>query len=184
MTCSICLRHSAFTVRARLDSRRRRSRPTPSASGRQRWSITRCRVAWRCPQVPASGVQAGTGTSVPGLLYKNPQPYYSQWNLGVEQQLTSKMVLHLNYAGSKGTHLPITYRPNDLQPRYLVPWAIRVAGSRHTFRLPCRIPCTARLEQVASLLIRRCPAAVAAGLSAVRANGHVTAEWNAFGDPG
>ena len=63
-------------------------------------------------------MQAGTGTSVPGLLYKNPQPYYSQWNLGVEQQLTSKMVLHLNYAGSKGTHLPITYRPNDLQPRY------------------------------------------------------------------
>ena len=142
------------------------------------------RVAWRCPQVPASGVQAGTGTSVPGLLCKNPQPYYSQWNLGVDQQLTSKMVLHLNYAGSKGTHLPITYRPNDLQPRYLVPWAIRVAGSRHTFRLPCRIPCTARLEQVASLLIRRCPAAVAAGLSAVRANGHVTAEWNAVGDPG
>lgn len=70
------------------------------------------------PAGPAAGVQVGTGSSVSGLLYKNPQPYYSQWNFGVEQQLASGMVLHLNYAGSKGTHLPITYRPNDLQPRY------------------------------------------------------------------
>ena len=70
------------------------------------------------PAGPAAGVQVGTGTSVSGLLYNNPQPYYSQWNFGVEQQLASGMVLHLNYAGSKGTHLPITYRANDLQPRY------------------------------------------------------------------
>lgn len=70
------------------------------------------------PSGPAAGVQVGTGNSVSGLLYNNPQPYYSQWNFGVEQQLARSVVLHLNYAGSKGTHLPITYRPNDLQPRY------------------------------------------------------------------
>jgi hypothetical protein len=70
------------------------------------------------PAGAAAGVQVGAGTSVSGLLYKNPLPYYSQWNFGVEQQVTSGIVLHLNYAGSKGTHLPITYRPNDLQPRY------------------------------------------------------------------
>jgi hypothetical protein len=70
------------------------------------------------PSGSASGVQVGTGTSVGGLLYKNPLPYYSQWNFGVEQQVTHAIVLHLNYAGSKGTHLPIGYRPNDLQPQY------------------------------------------------------------------
>ncbi|WP_157178355.1 TonB-dependent receptor [Terriglobus roseus] len=70
------------------------------------------------PAGSAAGVQVGAGTSVSGLLYKNPLPYYSQWNFGVEQQISSHVVLHLNYAGSKGTHLPIGYRPNDLQPRY------------------------------------------------------------------
>ncbi len=70
------------------------------------------------PAGSAAGVQVGTGTSVSGIPYKNPQAYYSQWNFGVEQQITSGIVLHLNYAGSKGTHLPINYRPNDLQPRY------------------------------------------------------------------
>ena len=70
------------------------------------------------PAGSAAGVQVGTGTSVSGLLYKNPLPYYSQWNFGIEQQISSHVVLHLNYAGSKGTHLPISTRPNDLQPRY------------------------------------------------------------------
>ena len=70
------------------------------------------------PAGSAAGVQVGTGTSVAGLLYSNPQPYYSQWNFGVEQQMNKAIVLHLNYAGSKGTHLPISYRPNDLQPRF------------------------------------------------------------------
>ena len=70
------------------------------------------------PAGASAGVQVGTGASVAGLLYKNPQAYYSQWNFGVEQQINSAMVLHLNYAGSKGTHLPINYRPNDLQLRY------------------------------------------------------------------
>ena len=70
------------------------------------------------PAGAGAGVQVGTGSSVSGLLYKNPQPYYEQWNFGVEQQMGKALVLHLNYAGSKGTHLPINYRPNDLQPRY------------------------------------------------------------------
>jgi hypothetical protein len=70
------------------------------------------------PTGSSAGVQVGTGSSVSGLLYKNPQPYYSQWNFGVEQQINKAIVLHLNYAGSKGTHLPIGYRPNDLQQRY------------------------------------------------------------------
>ncbi|HEV2711031.1 MAG TPA: TonB-dependent receptor [Edaphobacter sp.] len=90
------------------------------------------------PAGASAGVQVGTGSSVAGLLYKNSQPYYSQWNFGIEQQLSSAMVLHLNYAGSKGTHLPITYRPNDLQPRY---WgAVGDPGSMQSAYLTAQVP--------------------------------------------
>lgn len=90
------------------------------------------------PAGASAGVQVGTGSSVSGILYKNPQPYYSQWNFGIEQQLNTAMVLHLNYAGSKGTHLPITYRPNDLQPRY---WgAVGDPGSAQSAYLTAQVP--------------------------------------------
>ena len=70
------------------------------------------------PAGPAAGVQAGTGTSVSGLLYNNPVAYYQQWNLGVEQQVANGIVVHLNYVGSHGVHLPINTRPNDLRDQY------------------------------------------------------------------
>lgn len=90
------------------------------------------------PAGPAAGVQVGTGSSVSGLLYRNPQPYYSQWNFGIEQQFATGVVLHLNYAGSKGTHLPITYRPNDLQPQY---WgAVGDPGNVQSAYLTAQVP--------------------------------------------
>jgi len=70
------------------------------------------------PAGPAAGVQAGTGTGVSGLLYKNPVPYVQQWNFGIEQAIGKGVTLRLNYAGSKGTKLPMNVRPNDLQPQY------------------------------------------------------------------
>lgn len=70
------------------------------------------------PAGPAAGVQAGTGTSVSGLQYDNPVAYYQQWNLGVEEQLSTGIVAHLNYVGSHGLHLPINTRPNDLRDQY------------------------------------------------------------------
>ena len=69
------------------------------------------------PAGSAAGVQAGTGTSASGLRYNNPVAYYEQWNLGVEQQFTTGIVLHLNYAGSHGVKLPINVRLNDLPPQ-------------------------------------------------------------------
>ncbi|MGO4516900.1 TonB-dependent receptor [Terriglobus sp. 2YAB30_2] len=69
------------------------------------------------PAGASAGVQVSTGNSVSGLLYHNPQAYIQQWNFGVEQELATGLVLHLNYAGSKGTHLPINSNPNDLQPK-------------------------------------------------------------------
>ena len=70
------------------------------------------------PAGPALGVQANTGGSISALLYKTPVSYQQQWNVGIEQQLSSGLVFNLNYAGSHGVKLPITGRPNDLQPQY------------------------------------------------------------------
>ncbi|MEG9437431.1 TonB-dependent receptor [Edaphobacter sp. HDX4] len=70
------------------------------------------------PAGPAAGVTAGTGTSVGGAIYNNPLPYFQQINAGVETQIAQGIVLHLNYVGSHGVHLPINYRPNDLRDPY------------------------------------------------------------------
>lgn len=70
------------------------------------------------PAGPTAGVTAGTGTSVGGAVYNNPLPYFQQINAGIETQLARGIVLHLNYVGSHGVHLPINYRPNDLRDAY------------------------------------------------------------------
>jgi hypothetical protein len=70
------------------------------------------------PSGPSAGVTAGTGTSVGGAVYDNPLPYFQQINAGVETQIAQGVVLHLNYVGSHGVHLPINYRPNDLRDQY------------------------------------------------------------------
>jgi hypothetical protein len=70
------------------------------------------------PAGPSAGVTAGTGTSVSGVLYNTPIAYTEQWNAAVERQLATGIVLHLNYVGSHGVHLPINFRPNDLQDKY------------------------------------------------------------------
>lgn len=70
------------------------------------------------PAGPNAGVQAGTGSNVNALLYNTPVSYQQQWNLGIEQQLSAGFVFNLNYAGGHGVKLPISGRPNDLQPKY------------------------------------------------------------------
>lgn len=68
------------------------------------------------PAGAAAGVQVANGSSVNALLYNNPISYQEQWNFGIEQQLTRKLIMTLNYAGGHGVHLPINGRPNDLLP--------------------------------------------------------------------
>lgn len=70
------------------------------------------------PAGPAAGVQAGSGSGVSALLYNTPVPYQEQWNFGIEQQISGRLQMNLNYAGSHGVKLPITAHPNDLQPKY------------------------------------------------------------------
>jgi hypothetical protein len=63
-----------------------------------------------------AGVSAGTGIS--GLQYQNPVSYQQQWNFGIEHAFARALTFTMNYVGGHGVHLPISARPNDLQPAY------------------------------------------------------------------
>ena len=52
-------------------------------------------------------------TSVPG---KAVWPYMQQWNLNVQKELPSHIVLSASYVGSKGTHLTLLSNANQLVP--------------------------------------------------------------------
>ena len=43
-------------------------------------------------------------------------PYMQNWNFGIEQQLTSTLLLDINYQGAKGTHLSSFLSTNDALP--------------------------------------------------------------------
>ena len=58
------------------------------------------------------------GSSISGLQYQNPVSYQQQWNLGLEHAFTRSLTFTMNYVGGHGVHLPISARPNDLQPAY------------------------------------------------------------------
>ncbi|HEX8765049.1 MAG TPA: hypothetical protein VF740_07800, partial [Candidatus Acidoferrum sp.] len=69
-----------------------------------------------------NNIGAGTGNvpffplSVNSIPSKAVWPYVQQWNLGVQRELPSHVVLSVAYVGSKGTHLTIENNLNQLQP--------------------------------------------------------------------
>lgn len=68
------------------------------------------------------------------------------WNLDIQRQLTSNMMLSVAYVGSKGTHLPaLNIIPNQVNPSFLT------LGNELTFDASC-------------LTDNSCPNAVAAGV--------------------
>ena len=67
---------------------------------------------------PASGSSLGNATllgqSVTTALRTLKAPYAVQWNLGVQQQLASKLSLDLTYVGTEGHHQPLNTPLNQL----------------------------------------------------------------------
>jgi hypothetical protein len=69
------------------------------------------------------------------------------WNLDIQRQITSNLVLSVAYVGSKGTHLPaLNIIPNQVNPKYLS------LGSDLTMNVTC-------------LTSGTCPNAIAAGVT-------------------
>jgi hypothetical protein len=66
----------------------------------------------------ASGSSLGNATllgqSVTAALRTLKAPYVVQWNLGVQQQLASKLSMDLTYVGTQGHHQPINFPLNQL----------------------------------------------------------------------
>src|SRR5713226_3402360 len=54
-----------------------------------------------------------TAVSIPN---KAVWPYVQQWNLGVQRELPSHVVLSVAYVGSKGTHLTLLSNGNQILP--------------------------------------------------------------------
>jgi len=69
------------------------------------------------------GCIGGAGANVPifplspvSIPNKAVWPYMQQWNLGVQKELPSHIVLSAAYVGSKGTHLTLISNLNQLHP--------------------------------------------------------------------
>jgi hypothetical protein len=59
-----------------------------------------------CPPGPPFGCLAYSNTETEGLPYYNTHtPYNMQWNLNIQQQLTSGLVFTIGYIGSRADHL-------------------------------------------------------------------------------
>ncbi len=73
--------------------------------------------------VQPKGNALGAGTQLGQALtvYTNtpPTPRSYQWNLDVQQQMSSKLVLDIGYVGSRGLYLAGPYDENTLDPKYL-----------------------------------------------------------------
>ncbi|HEX5283277.1 MAG TPA: carboxypeptidase regulatory-like domain-containing protein [Bryocella sp.] len=69
-----------------------------------------------------TGNSLGTGTqlgqSVTVWNHNPPTPYSMQWNLDVQQQFPSAVLLDLGYSGSRGEHLTGIFDRNTLNPQY------------------------------------------------------------------
>jgi hypothetical protein len=69
-----------------------------------------------------TSIGAGAGTvplpplSLVSIPNKATWPYVQQWNLGVQRELPTHIVLSVAYVGSKGTHLTLLSNGNQLHP--------------------------------------------------------------------
>jgi hypothetical protein len=67
----------------------------------------------------ANPFPAGTsvGSYTTGGINPNfPTSYTQQWTIGVQREIASNLLFELNYQGSKGTHLPLSYNINTPVP--------------------------------------------------------------------
>jgi len=73
--------------------------------------------------VQPTGNKLGAGTQLGQAItvwYHNPPtPLAIQWNLDVQQQITSSILFDIGYAGSRGEHLTGTFDHDTLNPEYL-----------------------------------------------------------------
>jgi hypothetical protein len=72
------------------------------------------------PVAPAASPNHITNTYAVDPNYR--LPYVQSWNLNIQQEIKTSLVVNIGYTGSKGTHLDIVRAPDQLQtggPRFL-----------------------------------------------------------------
>jgi len=63
-------------------------------------------------------ISSGVGAAVPSTMLN---PYNQQWNMAIQRTLAANLVLEAAYAGNKGTHLPLNWNMNQLDPSLISP---------------------------------------------------------------
>ena len=86
----------------------------PPYSRRYRLDNTTIKPVFPFPFGDPAVLAAGAlGTQPKGIDYNIKNPYLVQWNVSVEQQLSSNFVMKLNYMGYRGINQILTSNPNQ-----------------------------------------------------------------------
>lgn len=71
------------------------------------------------PSGSSKGLSTALGGSIfGGHTYDESVPYSQNWNLGLQHELPGGIVVEASYVGTRGVHLPITIRLNQLDPKF------------------------------------------------------------------
>src|SRR5262249_55555275 len=62
---------------------------------------------------PFPAALSANSSTATGVNPRFPTSYAQQWNLDMERELTPTLLLDVGYRGSKGTHLPLSFNPNQ-----------------------------------------------------------------------
>jgi hypothetical protein len=71
-----------------------------------------------------NGLLAAAASSVGApVISEMKVPYNQQWNFSIQQTIFENTLLDVAYAGNKGTHLPLSWQQNQLDPSLISPAA-------------------------------------------------------------
>jgi hypothetical protein len=65
---------------------------------------------------PFPAARQSTSLSVFGAPVDYPTQYYTNWSLGIQRELSADLVVETVYEGKQGSHLPLTWDPNQPLP--------------------------------------------------------------------
>lgn len=71
------------------------------------------------PTGSSLGSATQLGQAITVWNHNPPTPYSIQWNLDVQQQFPSAVLLDIGYSGSRGEHLTAVFDRNTLNPQYM-----------------------------------------------------------------
>jgi hypothetical protein len=73
-----------------------------------------------------AAISSGVNAPVPSTM---KAPYNQQWNLSIQHTPIRDLLVEVAYAGNKGTHLPLSWQMNQLDPALVSPDALQTVSN-------------------------------------------------------